>query len=784
MRFTVHLEKLLRRAVGRHRRPALVSAPVLLLCLFFISALDAHAQTAPTRRQPTARRAPATNARAQAIPEETLLRIVRAEDERRFDAADLGALLSDLNASVRSRAALGAGRIGDARAVEPLVSLLQTDKDERVRAAAAFALGETEAGAASESLLRIIERKTAASVAESASVRARAVEALGKIAAALPKAEETRAKEIGRALLVALEFEARPQPPQRVAATREVALLGLTAVLRARPEGAGRVVALFLDSTDARLRADAANTLTRLRAKNANEQLRKLLATDADAVVRANAARALGAAEDKAAFDLLLERAANDKDERVRVSAIRSLGTLKDARAAEPLVKRGEVLLNAYRAAKATHAATRPAESNELLELVTGLSRIVANTANEPALGLLRTFREAEQWSAPEAEVAFARIAPGQYLRERPFHQLAFRAPDTRISWQTYAAIAQGLGEIAAVSTGRAGNSVVSVQADAQLALRTMLGDAATPALALPDVLTAIAAFKPPDAALVMRAQLAAPDVIVRATAAGQLGELPPDAETTSALTAALATALRDEMNDAALAILDALAKQKSEAAVAVIKTALDSPDYLLRRRAAAILEAAQPDANGAGDGRIETVATRNRLPDYRRALARRGMRVLATVNTDKGAFKLELLPEDAPLTVDNFVELSRRGFFNNISFHRVVPNFVVQGGDPRGDGNGGPGYQIRCEINEARYARGAVGMALSGKDTGGSQWFITHSPQPHLDGGYTVFARVVEGMETVDRITRGDRIRSINVAETRRGLAETKRNPSATKRK
>jgi cyclophilin family peptidyl-prolyl cis-trans isomerase/HEAT repeat protein len=779
MRPTVHTEKVSRRAC-KSRRPALVSAfvsaPAFVLCLLFVLFVSEHALAQAKRPAATRRRAPATNARPQAIPEETLLRIVRAEDERRFDTADLGALLSDANASVRSRAALGAGRIGDMRAVAPLVALLQTDKDERVRASAAFALGETEAGAAAESLLGIIERKTAASVAESAGVRARALEALGKIAAALPKAEEARAKEIGKSLLAALEFEARPQPAARVAANREVALLGLTAVLRARPEGAGRVVALFLNSTDARLRADAANTLTRLRAKNASEQLRKLLVSDTDAVVRANAARALGAAEDKSAFDMLLEHALNDKDERVRISAIRSLGTLKDARAAEPLVKRGEVLLNAYRAAKTLNAAARPSELNELLELVTGLSRVVAGMANEPALALLRALREAEQWSAPEAEIAAARIAPGQYLRERPFHQLAFRAPDSRISWQTYAAIAQGLGEIAAVSSGRAGNSVVSVQADAQLALRTMLGEASTPALALPDVLTAIAAFKPPDGALVMRAQLAAPDVIVRATAAGQLGELAPDAETTSALAAALSTALRDEMNDAALAILDALAKQKSEAAIAAIRTALDSPDYLLRRRAAAILEAAQPEAANAGDGRIETVATRNRLPDYRRALARRLLRVVATVNTDKGAFKLELLPDAAPLTVDNFVELARRGFFNNISFHRVVPNFVVQGGDPRGDGNGGPGYQIRCEINEVPYNRGAVGMALSGKDTGGSQWFITHSPQPHLDGGYTVFARVVEGMETVDRITRGDRIRSINVAETKRGVADTKR--------
>ncbi|HJR08052.1 MAG TPA: peptidylprolyl isomerase [Pyrinomonadaceae bacterium] len=750
-------------APAPRRRPTRAA----LLCLFVFALYNGVAtQAFAQAKRTTPQRRASAKARALPVPEETLLRIVRAEDERRFDAADLGALLSDANASVRSRAALGAGRIGDARAVAPLVALLQTDKSEQVRATAAFALGEIESGAASEALLAIIERKTPASVSEAASVRARAVEALGKIAAALPEAEATRAKEIGRALLVALEFEAR----QKLAANREVALLGLTAVLRARPEGAARVVALFLDSTDARLRADAANTLTRLRAKNANDQLRKLLLTDTDAVVRANAARALGAAEDKDALDMLLEHAANDKDERVRISAIRSLGLLKDARAAEPLVKRGEALLTIYRASKTANPALRPAELNELLELVTGLSRVVANTANERALSLVRALREAEQWSAPEAEIAFARIAPGQYLRERPFHQLAFRAPDSRISWQTYAAIAQGLGEIAAVSSERAGNSTVSVQADAQLALRTMLGEPSTPALAVPDVLTSIAAFKPPDGALVMRGQLAAPDVIVRATAAGQLGELAPDEETTSALAAALPAALRDEMNDAALAILDALAKQKSEAALAAIKTALDSPDYLLRRRAAAILQAAQPDAAAnPEDGRIETVATRNRIGDYRRALARRQMRVVAAVNTEKGLFKLELLPDAAPLTVDNFVELARRGYFNNIAFHRVVPNFVIQGGDPRGDGNGGPGYQIRCEINVVPYARGAVGMALSGKDTGGSQWFITHSPQPHLDGGYTVFARVVEGMETVDRITRGDRILGINVTETKR---------------
>ncbi len=151
---------------------------------------------------------------------------------------------------------------------------------------------------------------------------------------------------------------------------------------------------------------------------------------------------------------------------------------------------------------------------------------------------------------------------------------------------------------------------------------------------------------------------------------------------------------------------------------------------------------------------------------------------------TEKGIFTIEFLPEDAPLTVDNFIKLAKSNYFNGLAIHRVVPNFVMQDGDPRGDGNGGPGYQIRCEINQAPYERGAVGMALSGKDTGGSQWFVTHSPQPHLDGGYTVFGKVVSGMEIVDGITRGDVIRDIVVTETGPGgKAATRHRAKAQRR-
>ena len=131
---------------------------------------------------------------------------------------------------------------------------------------------------------------------------------------------------------------------------------------------------------------------------------------------------------------------------------------------------------------------------------------------------------------------------------------------------------------------------------------------------------------------------------------------------------------------------------------------------------------------------------------------------------TDRGGIEIELAVLDAPLTVANFIALARKGFFDGIPIHRIVPDFVVQAGDPRGDGEGGPGYTIRDEINMRPYLRGTVGMALDWPDTGGSQFFITHSPQPHLDGRYTVFGHVVAGIETLDHLVQWDIIRRVTI--------------------
>jgi cyclophilin family peptidyl-prolyl cis-trans isomerase/HEAT repeat protein len=749
------------------RRNIIVAARVVFLTFAFCcfaSNNEALAQktTPPRRTSPTRTRATA----ARPLPEAVMLPILLAEDTRNW-SGEVAALLFNADARIRSKAALAAGRIGDERALPQLLALLQSDKDKNVRAMAAFALGETEFPEAAEALVTALHRTD-----ETNEVRARALEALGKVIAALPKTDEARAHELGSSILDALNSES-----QRAKPDRQVILLGLTAALRAKPQNGGIVLAKFLSNPDARIRADALNALARLRSKDASDQLRALLTNDVDAVVRANAARALGAAEDQTAFDALVTRAASDVDQRVRVSSIRSLAALKEARAAAPLLQRAATLMTSYRASKNLAApVAHPSEVNELLEIATALSRVLANTADAKAVAWLREFRESEALTAPEIEMALARIAPAMYLREKPFNKGAVNSkpriagkPD---DWKSASSVAQGLGEITGMTAAAGGNGVISLQVDAQLILRSMLDDANTPALAVPDVLSALAASKAGDVGELMRKQLQSKDVIVRAKAAELIGELAPEEANARALAAALPAALSETMSDATLATLDALAKQKSAPANEAIKTALESSDHIVRRRAVALLK-----ENGAGDfsARIGTVATRNTVADYRRAIARMGKRTRAEVVTEKGSFIIELLPDDAPLTVDNFVQLAARGFFNNITFHRVVPAFVVQGGDPRGDGNGGPPYQIRCEINEVPYERGAVGMALSGKDTGGSQWFVTHTPQPHLEGGYTVFGRVASAtdMRVVDSIVRGDLIRSINVTENPRAASK-----------
>ena len=239
-------------------------------------------------------------------------------------------------------------------------------------------------------------------------------------------------------------------------------------------------------------------------------------------------------------------------------------------------------------------------------------------------------------------------------------------------------------------------------------------------------------------------------------------------------LVAACTRAERDPFNDARLSAVSALGAIAASSAAGrqLVTTKFVSvtprpDDYLVRRLAADTLRETR-DAWGP----VLPITTGRTLADYR-DVARRwlapalaGTKPHVLLETDRGTLDIELLPAEAPLTVAAFIDLVNRRYFDGTRWHRVVPNFVVQDGDPRGDGWGGPGFAIRDEINPVRYETGTVGMALSGPNTGGSQYFITHSAQPHLDGIYTIFARVVGGgpsAAVLNAIGMGDRIRSIH---------------------
>jgi cyclophilin family peptidyl-prolyl cis-trans isomerase/HEAT repeat protein len=265
-----------------------------------------------------------------------------------------------------------------------------------------------------------------------------------------------------------------------------------------------------------------------------------------------------------------------------------------------------------------------------------------------------------------------------------------------------------------------------------------------------------------PGLAETARRFLSDPDFLVRTTAIDRLSES-NDPAMVADLRAALATSMGDSSPDVALAIVAAAASRKSPEAKSLVTEIFGQhPRALVRRLARRSLI----DDFGVPAAEIADVAysTGRTVADYERILRQWEKPRVAAVETTHGTIRLRLDGIEAPLTAENFVSLARRGFFNGVTFHRVVANFVAQAGDPTGTGSGGPGYEIRDEISAGGFARGAVGMALSGPDTGGSQFFITISPQPHLDGAYPIFGRLLSGQEVVERIEQGDRILKITV--------------------
>ncbi len=662
---------------------------------------------------------------------DTYTRIIQLEDARSLGAGEVEALLQHKLPEVRYRAALAIGRIGDKHGTDALLKALEATTTNRLRLITVFALGEMEDAKAAQALLKVLEQKP-----EAVEVRARAAEALGKIASIQANADalgKEFVEKINQALIAQM-----PAPNAVLSlGNKLLASLTITALMRVRLPASVAPLTSQLKSRDADIRAEAGNALFRLR-HPINSAVPALLETLADRAinVRANSARALGLSKDASAFEPLT-KLLNDPSEQVQVSAIRGLASLADRRAVTPLLTLGETLRKQYQQARANGNA-RPPQINLLLELATALGTF-KDESIVPFLHQLRAATGAGAYTEIETEL----IKFGDKVFWVGLDANALTPRD----WRSAATLAQALGEL---NSERAKAALLKMWEQAE--------QGQAEARVIPTLLRALARIKFEGLQALARGQLTSKEITVRAAAANALTDL--NEENFNALAGALEQAKSDAQSDARLAFLNAIGKYKTPRAVSLLKALLADPDQRVRRRATELLR------QGGEVVPAEAAALPHDSAYYTRVRRLMEKKVIVALHTSKGVIKVEMFAKDAPMTVDNFIELAKQKYFDGILFHRIVPNFVAQGGDPRGDGGGGPGYQIRCEINTRPYRRGTMGMALSGKDTGGSQFFFCHAPQPHLDGGYTIFGQVIAGLEAVDKLTRGDVIKRIEITK------------------
>jgi cyclophilin family peptidyl-prolyl cis-trans isomerase/HEAT repeat protein len=614
----------------------------------------------------------------------------------------------DGGVELRTTLALVLGRVDDPRAQTYLAELL-ADPDPEVRRAAAFAVGERGAQAAIP-LLR------SATVDPDDETGTLAVEALGKLGA--------QVTDVGDAL-TALSEEQR---------WRRL----LPYLFRFKEEATVPLAEAGLAVADPALHARAAYALARTPLAEAAPRLRTLLA-DPDPFVRGWAARALGEVGDAGAGDLA------------------RLRPLLDDPAPGPII---EALRAGRKLVLAGSAAAPDDWRARLLALLDDPRPHVRVTAVEasaawlldPALGdalAARAGADADPAHRPEREEAMVALAVGGDARADGLVTRAAAGTDRELR----AKAAEAAGYLALAEKGDAAAKVTAL-------LDRLLHDPnAKVRVAALEASIVAAGDKAGD--LVAEALARDTDAGVRAVAFDWAVDHP--VVPVEALGQATVLALADRNVESSLAAVRALAARAEAepkergALVAILERLAETRDFPTRRAAVAAL---------AGLGRkapeVGPVDTRLEVEAYSEILQRTFRPRTVEMVTSAGTLRIRLDCPQAPMTCLNFLNLATQGFYKGLTFHRVVPDFVVQAGDPRGDGYGGPGYEIRDEINLQRYDRGAVGMALAGPDTGGSQFFITLSPQPHLDGSYTLFGHVFAGDDVLDRIVRGTVIESV----------------------
>ena len=623
-------------------------------------------------------------------------------------AADLEQLALDPSLAVRARAVVAIGRVGLADGAPLLQSALQ-DTDADVRQAAAFGLG-------------LLARADTAPALEAAlsdpvpMVRARAAEALGLMSATSSAAAIAKAASGCAAVLSPIDPD-----DQEFQKSGEIELcrLSIYALVRLRHYEALASVVLDAQGQPVSRWWPVAYALQRIGDPRAAPALLALAVTPG-VNTAGFALRGLAALKSPAVAPLAPAIAARrDLDLKVRIAAIRAIAQV-GGRADVPLLvglvndsPPGSAL--GLEAMAALGALKQPETFDAVVDALTDRS---------PAL-------------RAAAMAAAARINPEGFL-------LVLSGLGSDSDWSVRAALASVLATLPA---DRVTPAILELTADEDARVHG-------PAL------EALAAVKAPQLREKLTASLTAADFVERGTAAHLVGEAKFDGGV-PLLAAAYTRGDSDSAYGARAAALDALAKYGGPDAVAALRKGLSDREWPIRLRAAQLLATlGQTDALPARPAPL-----RQDVASFESAtLLHPPFSPHAFIDTRYGAIEIQLDVVDAPFTTQAFITQARSGFFNGIRAHRVVPTFVIQAGDPRGDGEGGPGYTLRDEFSPQPYVRGTLGIALDGPETGGSQWFITLSPQPHLDAKYTVFGRVVNGWDVLDQVKPWDVIDRVRI--------------------